>query len=149
MFEQHEELIRELIKKAHAPVLGLLGGLMPPGARSALSADVRINPSARAFSQRLDKYPALFAVWLAEHVMLGLGSTGHFDVYPHVQKALGGVGSLNGSDRADAELDKELAANSRAAIEKANARAPVEVNDGGIEQDGLTTRSNALDGHRG
>lgn len=52
-------------------------------------------------------------------------------------------------DWADAELDKELAANSRAAIEKANARAPVEVNDGGIEQNGLTTRSNALDGHRG
>ena len=30
MFEQQEERIRELVKKANAPVLGLLGGSSPP-----------------------------------------------------------------------------------------------------------------------
>ena len=99
MFEEQEVRIRALVKKSSAPVLGLLGGLIPVSAREAIQADVRVAPSARSFSQRLDQYPALFGVWLAEHVMLGLGSSGHFDVYPHVQKALGGASDLSAADR--------------------------------------------------
>ena len=99
MFEQQEVRIRELVKKANAPVLGLLGGLIPSSAREAIQADVRVTLSARGFAQRLDQYPALFGVWLAEHVMQGIGSTGHFDVYPHVRKALGGVDELSTPDR--------------------------------------------------
>lgn len=99
MFEQQEERIRELIKRANAPVLGLLGGLIPASARAEIQADLQVSPSAKAYSQRLEKFPALFGVWLAEHVMKGIGSSGHFDVYPHVQKALGGVDDLSTPER--------------------------------------------------
>jgi hypothetical protein len=99
MFEQQEERIRELIKRANAPVLGLLGGLIPASARAEMQADLQVSPSAKAYSQRLERFPALFGVWLAEHVMKGIGSSGHFDVYPHVQKALGGVDDLSTPER--------------------------------------------------
>lgn len=99
MFAEQEEQIRELVKRAHAPVLGLLGGLIPASARAAIQADLRVSPSVRGYSQRLEQFPALFGVWLAEHVMKGLGSTGHFDVYPHVRQALGGVPDLSTDDR--------------------------------------------------
>lgn len=99
MFEQHEESMREQIKKAHAPVLGLLGGLIPTEARGAIQEDIHVSPGAKWFAKRLDLYPALFGVWLAEHVMHGLGTSGHFDVYPHIQKALGGSAELNSGER--------------------------------------------------
>lgn len=76
MFEVHEERLQALVKRAETPVLGLLGTLLPPDARDAIRRDLAVMPSARAYSQRLEKYPALFAVWLAEHVMLGLGQDG-------------------------------------------------------------------------
>lgn len=99
MFQPYEDQLRGLIKKAHAPVLGLLGGLLPSQARLAIANDVRVTPGARAFVQRLDQFPALFGVWLAEHVMHGLGGTGHYDVYPHVYKAIGSRDPLNADAR--------------------------------------------------
>ncbi|MGF6808587.1 hypothetical protein OKW30_003713 [Paraburkholderia sp. Clong3] len=56
-------------------------------------------PSAKSFAQRLDEYPALFGIWLAEQVMLGLGQDGHFSLYPHIQRAIGGVDELTNPDR--------------------------------------------------
>ena len=73
MFEIHEEHLQALVKRAETPVLGLLGTLLPPDARDAIRRDLAVMPSAKVYSQRLEKYPALFGVWLAEHVMLGLG----------------------------------------------------------------------------
>ena len=70
-------------------MLGLLGTLLQPEARESIRKDLAVMPSAKAYSQRLEKYPALFGVWLAEHVMLGLGQDGHFSLYPHLQKAIG------------------------------------------------------------
>ena len=64
MFEVHEERLQALVKRAETPVLGLLGTLLPPDARDAIRRDLAVMPSARAYSQRLEKYPALFAVWL-------------------------------------------------------------------------------------
>lgn len=89
MFQVQEERLQELVKQAETPVLGLLGSLLPVEDRVAIRADLAIMPSAKAYAQRLDQYPALFAVWLAEHVMLGLGQDGHFSLYPHLQKAIG------------------------------------------------------------
>lgn len=89
MFEVHEEHLQALVKRAETPVLGLLGTLLPPDARDAIRRDLAVMPSAKAYSQRLEKYPALFGVWLAEHVMLGLGQDGHFSLYPHLHKAIG------------------------------------------------------------
>ena len=99
MFGQHEDAIRELVDKAHTPVLGLLGGLMPSDVKEAVRRDVCATPGSRPYIQRLDQYPALFGVWLAEHVMHGMGAAGHFDVYPHVRAALGGAPDLSSSDR--------------------------------------------------
>jgi hypothetical protein len=98
-FEQEEERIRDLIKKANAPVLGLLGGLIPASARAQIQEDLRVSPSVWAYAQRLERFPAIFGVWLAEHVMKGIGLSGHFDVYPHVRKALGGVEELSTPER--------------------------------------------------
>lgn len=99
MFEDHEERLQALIKRAETPVLGLLGTLLPPEAREAIRKDLAVMPSVRAYGQRLDKYPALFAVWLAEHVMLGLGQDGHFSLYPHLQKAIGVSSELTQNER--------------------------------------------------
>lgn len=89
MFEIHEERLQALVKRAETPVLGLLGTLLSADAREALRQDLAVTPSAKAYSQRLEKFPALFGVWLAEHIMLGLGQDGHFSLYPHLQKAIG------------------------------------------------------------
>ena len=99
MFDEYEEKLRTLLKRAEAPVLGLLGDLVPASARAAIQADLQVLPSAKAYSQRLEQYPALFGVWLAEHVMLGLGQDGNFSLYPHLQKAMGGVEILSPNER--------------------------------------------------
>ncbi len=56
-------------------------------------------PSVRSYVERLGKFPALFGVWLAEHVMLGLGQDGHFSLYPHLQKAIGVSSELTMNER--------------------------------------------------
>lgn len=99
MFELHEELLQALVKRAETPVLGLLGALLPPEAREAIRRDLAVMPNAKAYSQRLEKYPALFGVWLAEHVMLGLGQDGHFSLYPHLQRAIGVQAELSQSEK--------------------------------------------------
>ncbi len=60
MFEIHEEHLQALVKRAETPVLGLLGTLLPPDARDAIRRDLAVMPSAKVYSQRLEKYPALF-----------------------------------------------------------------------------------------
>jgi len=99
MFQAQEERLQTLVKRAETPVLGLLGSLLPAEDRVAIRADLAVMPSAKAYSQRLDKYPALFGVWLAEHIMLGLGQDGHFSLYPHVQKAIGVPLELTSSEK--------------------------------------------------
>lgn len=99
MFEVDEERLQALVKRAETPVLGLLGTLLPADAREAIRKDLAVTPSAKAYSQRLEKYPALFGVWLAEHVMLGLGQDGHFSLYPHLQKAIGVSAELTSGEK--------------------------------------------------
>lgn len=99
MFEVHEERLQALVKRAETPVLGLLGTLLPAEAREAIRKDLAVMPSAKAYSQRLEKYPALFGVWLAEHVMLGLGQDGHFSLYPHLQNAIGVSAELTSGEK--------------------------------------------------
>lgn len=99
MFQVQEERLQTLIKRAETPVLGLLGSLLPAEDRVAIRADLAVMPSAKAYCQRLEKYPALFGVWLAEHIMLGLGQDGHFSLYPHVQKAIGVTHELTATEK--------------------------------------------------
>ena len=65
-FEHLEVQVRNLIKKVDVPVLGLLGGLLPAETRAAIRVDLRTAPSVRAYIQRLEKFPAMFGVWLAD-----------------------------------------------------------------------------------
>lgn len=99
IFTVHEERLKALVKRADTPVLGLLGTLVPVEARVAIREDLAVMPSVRAYSQRLEKHPALFGVWLAEHVMLGLGQDGHFSLYPHLQKAIGVTSELTSGEK--------------------------------------------------
>lgn len=99
MFEIHEERLQALVKRAETPVLGLLGTLLPADARDAICKDLAVKPSVKAYAQQLEKYPALFGVWLAEHVMLGLGQDGHFSLYPHLQKAIGVSTELTSAEK--------------------------------------------------
>lgn len=99
MFQQQEERLQALVKRAETPVLGLLGSLLPADDRMAIRADLAVMPSAKSYAQRLDKYPALFGVWLAEHIMLGLGQDGHFSLYPHIQKAIGVTIELTSNEK--------------------------------------------------
>jgi len=99
VFQQWEGPLKAAIKQAQAPFLGLLGGLMPAAARSAIARDVSVTPGAWSFAQRLEQFPALFAVWLAEHVMNGLGQHGYYEVYPFVQRAVGASSPLSQNDK--------------------------------------------------
>lgn len=99
MFDAYEEHLQKLVQRAETPVLGLLGPLLPPDAREAIQQDLLVQPSVRSFIDRLDKFPALFGVWLAEHVMLGLGQDGHFSLYPYIQKAIGVKTDISQSER--------------------------------------------------
>jgi len=99
MFESHEARLQELVRKAETPVLGLLGALLPTGAREAIRENLSVQAEVADFSRQLEKYPALFGVWLAEHVMLGLGQDGHFSLYPHLQKAIGVSTELTSSEK--------------------------------------------------
>lgn len=99
MFDIHEERLQAQVKLAETPVLGLLGTLLPPEAREAVRKALSVMPSAKAYAQRLEKYPALFGVWLAEHVMLGLGQDGHFSLYPYLQRAIGVNAELTPGDK--------------------------------------------------
>lgn len=89
MFDVFEERFQQLVRSAETPVLGLLGTLLPIDVREAIRQDLSVTPSAHAYARRLEQYPALFSVWLAEHVMLGLGQDGHFSLYPYLQRAIG------------------------------------------------------------
>jgi hypothetical protein len=98
-FERFEAAVRGLIKSVEVPVLGLLGGLLPAAARAAIQQDLHESMTVRSYARRLDKYPALFGVWLAEHVMYGVGIDGHFSLYPHLQRALGGLAHISNDER--------------------------------------------------
>jgi hypothetical protein len=47
----------------------------------------------------LDQYPALFGVWLAEHIMAAIGQDGHFSLYPYLQRAIGVSGEPLTNDK--------------------------------------------------
>ena len=97
--ERFEATVRGLVKSVEVPVLGLLGGFLPTDARATIQRDLSEGMTVRAYARRLEQYPALFGVWLAEHVMFGVGQDGHFSLYPHVQRALGGLAHISNDDR--------------------------------------------------
>lgn len=97
--EKHERALAEQVRKAQAPVLGLLGDLISSDARTAIESDLKVTPSVRGFAQRLNQFPALFGIWLSEMVMLELGQSGDYSVYPLVKHALGLEQEIGVSER--------------------------------------------------
>lgn len=93
--EQHEEHLQEQLRGAHAPFLGLLGGLVPEAARQVICDYIGGRPLPDRFAEHLERYPALLGIWLAEHIMDGLGQGGHLDVYHQLEHAIGGAPFLN------------------------------------------------------
>jgi len=76
------------IRGSDAPFLGLLGEALTPEMRQAMTKAITAEPTVSGYIRRLSSHPALFAVNLAWHVMRGMGKSGHFSLYPHIQEAL-------------------------------------------------------------
>ena len=109
MLSQVEQSIREAIRKSDVPFLGLLGDTLSPAARTALEIAIVSNHSVSGYIRYLELYPALFSVNLTHHIMQGMGQGGHFELYPHIQKAMG--------------TDKEFTTNEKETLWRAFRRA--------------------------
>lgn len=94
-----EESIREAIRKSDVPFLGLLGETLNSAARTALELSILANPTVSGYIRYLEHYPALFSVNLTHHIMQGMGQAGHFELYPHIQKAIGTSKELSTNDK--------------------------------------------------
>lgn len=99
MLAETEELVRAQIQKSDEPFLGLLGEVFTPAMRQAIEIATLTNPTVQGYVGYLARYPALFSVNLTAHIMEGMGQTGHFDVYPHIQKAIGTEAEITQTDR--------------------------------------------------
>lgn len=89
MLSQVEESIREAIKQSDVPFLGLLGDTLNPAARTALEIAIIANPTVQGYVRYLELYPALFSINLTHYIMQGMGQSGNFELYPHIQRAIG------------------------------------------------------------
>lgn len=89
MLSQSEELVKKAIKKSDVPFLGLLAETFTPALKFSLEIAILANPSVNGYVSNLKDFPALFAVNLTAHIMQGMGQAGHFDLYSHVQRAIG------------------------------------------------------------
>jgi len=85
---QSEKVVIKAIQESDTPFLGLLGETLTPEMRQAMAKAISVDPTVRGYIHRLESHPALFAVNLAWHVMRGMGQSGYFSLYPHIQEAL-------------------------------------------------------------
>lgn len=96
---QSEKAVNKAIRESDAPFLGLLGEALTREMRDAIDQAIAANPTPSGYVARLESHPALFAVYLAWHVMHGMGQGGKFSLYPHVRKALGMRDELGHGER--------------------------------------------------
>ena len=89
MLSNSEEVVKKAIQESDAPFLGLLGELFTPEIRRTIEIAVVAMPSTAGYLRYLEDFPALFAVNLSWHVMVGMGQSGHFELHPHIRKAMG------------------------------------------------------------
>lgn len=85
---QSEKFVMKAIRKSDIPFLGLLGETLTLEMRQEMTKAIAAEPTVRGYINRLKSHPALFAVNLAWHVMQGMGQSGHFSLYPHIQEGL-------------------------------------------------------------
>jgi hypothetical protein len=88
MLLQSERVVRDSIRKSDVPFLGLLAETFTSELKASIEHTVLIDSSVDAYIYYLARYPALFSINIASHVMGGLGQTGHFELYTHIQQAI-------------------------------------------------------------
>jgi len=99
MLSQSEQIIRSAVKDSDVPFLGLLADRFTAAVKMDIEISVLANPTVHGYINYLQRYPALFSVNLSAHVMAGMGSAGHFELYPYIQEAIGTEEELTGPDR--------------------------------------------------
>lgn len=94
-----EEQLRLRIKGSDVPFLGLLRDFLSPAIRTTIELLTLGRPTVEHYREYLSRYPALFSVNLTAHIMEGMGQDGHFDLYTHVERAIGTDKGLTQSER--------------------------------------------------
>lgn len=94
-----EEQLRVRIKGSDVPFLGLLWDFLPPAIRTTIELLTLGRPTVDQYREYLSRYPALFAVNLTAQIMEGMGQAGHFDLYTHIERAIGTDNGLTQSER--------------------------------------------------
>jgi hypothetical protein len=97
--DQGERVMRKLIGESDIPFLGLLGEAFNENLRQLVAQSISSNPTVKGYIRQMELYPALFTINLAWHVMLGMGQTGIFSLYPYVVKVLHLKHDLSPSER--------------------------------------------------
>lgn len=91
--------VKAAIQEGTAPFLGLLGEKLSEEAKFAIDVATIAQPSVEAYIKYLKQYPALFAVNLTKCLMEGMGQTGGFEIYTHVERAIGTQSSLSATEK--------------------------------------------------
>lgn len=94
-----EEQLLSRIKGSDVPFLGLLRDFLSPAIQTTIELLTLAQPTVEQYREYLWRHPALFSVNLTAHVMEGMGRDGHFDLYPHVERAIGTDVPLTQSER--------------------------------------------------
>lgn len=90
MFKPFEKDLRRRIREGEAPFLGLFADDFGDHIRRFLHERLaRQNLAVEAFTTGTAQFPAIFSSYLVIHLMEGFGEAGHFDVYTHIERALG------------------------------------------------------------
>ncbi|CAJ3268094.1 hypothetical protein [Burkholderia pseudomallei] len=84
-----EESLRDAIRSSDVPFLGLMKDSLRPTTTVSIELLTLANPDAEMYAGYLSRYPALFSVHLTACIMEGMGQTGHFELYSHIQRAIG------------------------------------------------------------
>ncbi|MCA8197869.1 tudor domain-containing protein [Burkholderia vietnamiensis] len=94
-----EEGLREAIKSSDVPFLGLMRDSLRPSTTASIELLTLASPGAEMYAEYLSRYPALFSVHLTACIMEGLGQAGHFELYSHIQRAIGTDSPLTQTQR--------------------------------------------------
>lgn len=94
-----EEQLLSRIKGSDVPFLGLLRDFLSPAIQTTIELLTLGRPTVEQYREYLLRHPALFSVNLTAHVMEGMGRDGYFDLYPHVERAIGTDVPLTQSQR--------------------------------------------------
>ncbi|WP_155633174.1 hypothetical protein [Burkholderia stagnalis] len=94
-----EEGLRAAIRLSDVPFLGLMRDALPPIVITSIDLLTLGNPGVDMYTDYLRRFPALFSVHLTACIMEGMGQDGHFELYSHIQRAIGAEWTLSQQQR--------------------------------------------------